>query len=122
MHTILLCGGSGQRLWPLSNRVRSKMFLELLPSPEGGQESMIGRVCRQLDRCGLGESALFVTHQDQMALTRRFTNNRYPVIGASASRINAEPLPQRRWESSIYIPQARQNWRIPSVWPRQTCS
>ncbi|MEK5238818.1 sugar phosphate nucleotidyltransferase [Paenibacillus sp. FSL L8-0470] len=86
MHTILLCGGSGQRLWPLSGRIRSKMFLELLPAPGGGTESMLGRVCRQLNQCGLGESALFVTHKDQKALTRRYTGNGYPVIGEPYKR------------------------------------
>lgn len=86
MHTILLCGGSGQRLWPLSGRIRSKMFLELLPAPDGGKESMLGRVCRQLDHAGLGPSALFVAHEDQMALTRRHTRNRYPVIGEPFKR------------------------------------
>ncbi|MDQ0195061.1 sugar phosphate nucleotidyltransferase [Paenibacillus wynnii] len=81
MHTLLLCGGSGQRLWPLSNPIRSKMFLELLPAPDGGLESMIGRVCRQLSGQGLGESALFITHQDQTGLTKRYTKDCYPVIG-----------------------------------------
>ena len=81
MQIILLCGGSGQRLWPLSNPIRSKMFLELLPSPDGGIESMIGRVCRQLFQQGLGESALFITHQYQTGLTKRYTNNCIPVIG-----------------------------------------
>ncbi|MCL6604912.1 MAG: mannose-1-phosphate guanylyltransferase [Paenibacillus sp.] len=81
MHTLFLCGGSGQRLWPLSNPIRSKMFLELLPAPDGGLESMIGRVCRQLTQQGLGESALFITHQDQTGLTRRYTKDCYPVIG-----------------------------------------
>ncbi|MNO33414.1 Alginate biosynthesis protein AlgA [compost metagenome] len=86
MHTILLCGGSGQRLWPLSGRIRSKMFLELLPAPDGGTESMIGRVCRQIDHAGLGQSALFVAHEEQMALARRHTRNRYPVIGEPNKR------------------------------------
>lgn len=85
-HTILLCGGSGQRLWPLSGVIRSKMFLSLLPAPDGGTESMIGRVCRQLGRAGLGEAALFVTHKDQAALVRRYTGNRYPVIGEPHKR------------------------------------
>ncbi|SET89148.1 sugar phosphate nucleotidyltransferase [Paenibacillus sp. NFR01] len=86
MHTILLCGGSGQRLWPLSGRIRSKMYLELLPAPGGGKESMIGRVSRQLEQTGLGETALFVTHRDQLALTRRYTRDRYPVIGEPEKR------------------------------------
>lgn len=85
-HTILLCGGSGQRLWPLSGAIRSKMFLNLLPAPGGGTESMIGRVCRQLDQAGLGDSALFVTHKDQQALVRRYTGGGYPVIGEPHKR------------------------------------
>ena len=48
MHIILLSGGSGKRLWPLSNDVRSKQFLKMLPGKEGRQESMIMRVYRQI--------------------------------------------------------------------------
>ena len=33
MKIILLSGGSGKRLWPLSNDVRSKQFLKVAPSP-----------------------------------------------------------------------------------------
>lgn len=86
MHTILLCGGSGQRLWPLSGRIRSKMFLQLLPAPDGGAESMIERVCRQLRHAGLDDSLWFVAHQDQAGLIRRYTGDRYPVIGEPHKR------------------------------------
>lgn len=48
MKVILLSGGSGRRLWPLSNGARSKQFLRLLPSPGGRTESMIQRVSRQI--------------------------------------------------------------------------
>ncbi|WP_042197104.1 sugar phosphate nucleotidyltransferase [Paenibacillus camerounensis] len=85
-HTILLCGGSGQRLWPLSGEIRSKMFLNLLPAPDGGTESMLSRVCRQLTEAGLGGSALFVAHKDQQALVRRYTGSTYPVIGEPYKR------------------------------------
>ncbi|GHU64145.1 mannose-1-phosphate guanylyltransferase [Clostridia bacterium] len=47
MHLIFLSGGSGKRLWPLSNGVRSKQFLELLRAEDGMMESMVQRVCRQ---------------------------------------------------------------------------
>ena len=30
MNIILLSGGSGKRLWPLSNDVRSKQFIKIL--------------------------------------------------------------------------------------------
>lgn len=48
MQIILLSGGSGSRLWPLSNSTRSKQFLKLFPAPDGGRESMLQRVVRQL--------------------------------------------------------------------------
>jgi len=48
LHLILLSGGSGKRLWPLSSGSRSKQFLELLRSDDGRSESMFQRVCRQL--------------------------------------------------------------------------
>lgn len=48
MNLILLSGGSGQRLWPLSNSVRSKQFLKLLKNADGQMESMIQRVYQQI--------------------------------------------------------------------------
>ena len=50
MKIILLSGGSGKRLWPLSNSVMSKQFLEILPTSDGKKESMVQRVYRQLRR------------------------------------------------------------------------
>ncbi|HVI41637.1 MAG TPA: sugar phosphate nucleotidyltransferase, partial [Anaerovoracaceae bacterium] len=52
MHLILLSGGSGKRLWPLSNDVRSKQFLKLLKDENGNAESMVQRVYRQLKEAG----------------------------------------------------------------------
>lgn len=46
MNIILLSGGSGKRLWPLSNEVRSKQFLKILPS----HESMLQRMVRMLPK------------------------------------------------------------------------
>ena len=47
MQLVLLSGGSGKRLWPLSNNARSKQFLALLEKEDGGMESMVQRVVRQ---------------------------------------------------------------------------
>lgn len=47
MHIILLSGGSGKRLWPLSNDVRSKQFIKLFKNENGKCESMVQRVYRQ---------------------------------------------------------------------------
>lgn len=48
MNIILLSGGSGKRLWPLSNDVRSKQFIKLFHTPDGEYESMVQRVFRQI--------------------------------------------------------------------------
>lgn len=61
MRIILLSGGSGKRLWPLSNEARSKQFLKLLPSPNGGKESMVQRVVRQIHEAGLSCSVTIAT-------------------------------------------------------------
>ena len=47
MNIILLSGGSGKRLWPLSNDVRSKQFIKLFKDGEN-YESMVQRVYRQI--------------------------------------------------------------------------
>ena len=48
MHVILLSGGSGKRLWPLSNDVRSKQFIKMFTGTDGEPESMVQRVYRQI--------------------------------------------------------------------------
>ena len=47
MNIILLSGGSGKRLWPLSNDVRSKQFIKLFKNGDN-YESMVQRVYRQI--------------------------------------------------------------------------
>lgn len=49
MNIILLSGGSGKRLWPLSNDVRSKQFIKLFKDGDN-YESMVQRVYRRLRR------------------------------------------------------------------------
>ena len=47
MNIILLSGGSGKRLWPLSNDVRSKQFIKVFKT-DNGYESMVQRIYRQI--------------------------------------------------------------------------
>ncbi|MEG1905833.1 MAG: sugar phosphate nucleotidyltransferase [Gordonibacter sp.] len=47
-YVILLSGGSGSRLWPLSNDARSKQFLKVLRDEKGNPQSMIQRVFQQV--------------------------------------------------------------------------
>ncbi len=48
MNIVLLSGGSGKRLWPLSNDVRSKQFIKIFKKKDGSYESMVQRVYRQI--------------------------------------------------------------------------
>ncbi|MBQ3984252.1 MAG: DUF1732 domain-containing protein [Bacteroidales bacterium] len=65
MRLILLSGGSGKRLWPLSNEARSKQFLPLLQGPDGNRESMVQRVLRQASEAGLGNDIVLATNASQ---------------------------------------------------------
>ena len=66
MEIIILSGGSGTRLWPLSNDARSKQFLRLLPT-DGSEEreSMIQRVVRQLRQAVPGVNITVATGSSQ---------------------------------------------------------
>ena len=48
MNIVLLSGGSGKRLWPLSNDVRSKQFIKIFKTEGDAYESMVQRVYRQI--------------------------------------------------------------------------
>lgn len=65
MQLILLSGGSGKRLWPLSNDSYSKQFLRLLPTEDGDRDSMIQRVVRQIDEAGLAAEVTIATGDGQ---------------------------------------------------------
>lgn len=66
MQLILLSGGSGKRLWPLSNNARSKQFLPLLEKEDGTFESMVQRVVRQAKDAKLTDNITFATNASQL--------------------------------------------------------
>ena len=71
MQIVLLSGGAGKRLWPLSNDLYSKQFLRLLKREDGTRESMIQRVCRQI-QMGVPRVPITVaTGREQVSLIRR---------------------------------------------------
>lgn len=71
MQIVLLSGGAGKRLWPLSNDLYSKQFLRLLKRVDGTRESMIQRVCRQVQSVAPDVAITVATAQDQTSLIRR---------------------------------------------------
>ncbi len=66
MRLVLLSGGSGKRLWPLSNDARSKQFLKVLRDAAGNPVSMVQRVWQQLTAVGLADSAVIATGRAQV--------------------------------------------------------
>lgn len=66
MQLVLLSGGSGKRLWPLSNNARSKQFLPLLGREDGTMESMVQRVVRQAREAGLTRDITLATNAGQL--------------------------------------------------------
>ena len=66
MQLILLSGGSGKRLWPLSNNARSKQFLPLLEKEDGTMESMVQRVVRQASEADLTKNITIATNATQL--------------------------------------------------------
>ena len=71
MQIVLLSGGAGKRLWPLSNDLYSKQFLRILRREDGMLESMIQRVCRQV-QCAAPDTPITVaTGREQVSLIRR---------------------------------------------------
>ncbi len=66
MHIILLSGGSGSRLWPLSNESRSKQFLKLLKDDNNYPESMLQRIYRQIKNNLSGASITISTSITQV--------------------------------------------------------
>lgn len=65
MNIILLSGGSGKRLWPLSNDIRSKQFIKLFKNDKGEYESMVQRVYRQINTVNTDARITIATSKSQ---------------------------------------------------------
>ena len=67
MNIILLSGGSGKRLWPLSNDIRSKQFIKIFKDENGGYESMVQRVYRQIRKVDSDAVVTIATSKSQVS-------------------------------------------------------
>lgn len=65
---VILSGGSGKRLWPLSNCVRSKQFIQFLEAPNGTRESMMQRTYRMIESADANANILIATSKSQVPL------------------------------------------------------
>lgn len=115
MQIVLLSGGSGKRLWPLSNNTRSKQFLKLLRAPDGCYESMVQRVYRQLCEAGFHAPITIATSISQADSIRNQLGsavdmvleperrNTYPAIALSCAFLASERHVPRE-ETVIVLP------------------
>ena len=102
MHIVLLSGGSGKRLWPLSNDVRSKQFIKMFHGENGELESMVQRVYGQIKAADPEADITIATSKKQVSAihnqlgdrvsvcvepTRRDT---FPAIALAASYLRDE--------------------------------
>ena len=99
MNIVLLSGGSGTRLWPLSNEARSKQFLRLLKDADGNYQSMVQRVFGQIKAADLGDSVTIATSEGQVdsitnqlggavhVVTEPQRRNTFPAIALSCAHL-----------------------------------
>lgn len=90
MNIVLLSGGSGQRLWPLSNEIRSKQFIKIFHRQDGMLESMVQRVYRQIRTVDPGAEITVATSRSQVsALHNQLGEN----IGISVKPCRRDTFP-----------------------------
>ena len=67
MNIVLLSGGSGKRLWPLSNDIRYKQFIKIFKKEDGTYESMVQRVYRQIKKADADAAVTIATSKTQVS-------------------------------------------------------
>lgn len=67
MNIVMLSGGSGKRLWPLSNDIRSKQFIKIFKKEDGTYESMVQRVYRQIKQVDREARITIATSKTQVS-------------------------------------------------------
>lgn len=79
MHIVLLSGGSGKRLWPLSNDIRSKQFIPFFRQSDGTRQSMAQRVCGQVRRAISDAEITIATSKAQVSALRSQLGDRVDI-------------------------------------------
>ena len=90
MNIILLSGGSGKRLWPLSNDVRSKQFIKIFRTQDGNYESMVQRVYRQIKTVDADATVTVATSKTQVSAIH---NQLGPEVGISVEPCRRDTFP-----------------------------
>ena len=70
MNVVLLSGGSGKRLWPLSNDIRSKQFIKIFKKPNGEYESMIQNMYNSIKKLDKDAKITIATSKSQVPIIK----------------------------------------------------
>ena len=89
MNIVLLSGGSGKRLWPLSNEIRSKQFIKIFKT-DSGYESMVQRVYRQIKNIVPNSGVTITTSKTQVSAIR---NQLGEAVGISVEPCRRDTFP-----------------------------
>lgn len=92
MNIVLLSGGSGKRLWPLSNDVRSKQFIKIFKgNPENNErESMVQRVYHQIKKIDADATVTIATAKTQVSAIHNQLGN---GVGISVEPCRRDTFP-----------------------------
>ncbi len=90
MNIVLLSGGSGKRLWPLSNDIRSKQFIKIFKKDDGSFESMVQRVYHQIKKVDGNASITIATSKTQVSAIHNQLGN---DVGVSIEPCRRDTFP-----------------------------
>lgn len=90
MNIVLLSGGSGKRLWPLSNDIRSKQFIKIFQGQDGEYESMVQRVYRQIKAVDTDATVTIATSRTQVSAIHNQLGNE---VGISIEPCRRDTFP-----------------------------
>lgn len=90
MNIVLLSGGSGKRLWPLSNDIRSKQFIKIFKKEDGSYESMVQRVYRQICKADKEANVTIATSKTQVSAIHNQLGDR---VGISVEPCRRDTFP-----------------------------
>lgn len=85
MHSVILCGGSGTRLWPLSRKNYPKQFLKLF-----GERSLIQETFWRMSQIMPEDNIFFITNKDNYFNVYNQIRETFPNF--RRDRIIAEPM------------------------------
>lgn len=95
-YAIVLCGGSGERLWPLSRGLRPKQFIEL-----NGEQSMLQQTISRISKIMRQDNIYAVTHEDHKFQLKEQLADKYPDVikNILVEPVSKNTLPAIAWAS-----------------------